>query len=261
MPLNPASVTFARAAFEARPVGHAGRVDTGLLQDVRVVVEAERVGADRDAVGDAVDRARAGEVLVEAGGVEAYVACRREQPGARRVGHGGVVEQDDVGSVAGLDRRRQVVEQVRGRGRGPLQGGAVRRAGLEVLRPVRRLVVLGVRIPDGDGGERGGARAVAGLVVTAAAGGEGAGQRAYQRREGDGASERQRLGGLQGSFPSWVSWLDRARARRPSPAHLRALGTGCRIAQWRRDGGAAHAGTVQRTGSLSQANRFAVIEM
>src|SRR3954453_11984815 len=32
----------------------------------------------------------------------------------------------------------------------------------------------------------------------------------------------------------------------------------CRITQRRRDGGAAHADTVQRTGSLSQANRFAV---
>ena len=104
MPLSPAAVTLASAAFRVAQLVMLAGSTPAFVEDVLVVVEPERVRADRDAVRHAVDRARTGQVGVEPGGVDADVLGRCQQTGRRRVRHRRVVQHDHVGGVARLDR-------------------------------------------------------------------------------------------------------------------------------------------------------------
>ena len=166
MPLSPAAFTFCQGRRQAGPARDARRVDAGLVEDVLVVVQAERVRADRDAVRHTIDRARAGQVRVEAAGVDA----RRPSPvpAARRW-----PRRAQPGCPAGSRRVRcpafsavvRLFSRSDGRRTRPLDGDSRRGARLDILGPGRLVVVLRVRVPEVQRGQRRGRRSSPPVLV------------------------------------------------------------------------------------------------
>ena len=122
MPFLPMALTLASAAVRVAQLVMELRADARRLQDRRVVVQRQRVRADRHAVGLAVDDARAEDVLRDRAGGQAVLRGGGEDARAGERGDHGVVDQQDVRRVALL-----AGQQGLGRQRGGVIGGALDR--------------------------------------------------------------------------------------------------------------------------------------